>query len=147
MLPSSIFKVCRNNAIYCVVIQHFHCFILFQRRQGVDFISHLCSTPSFYTLHQTFTPQKASQKLGPERKMVLHPACSLNEIDPRILQWTQKSTDNKVTHFEQGPLFKAEFIIFIRQWKYFFYSGVPLVINTKPACIIKGINRPWILWH
>ena len=37
---------------------------------------------SSYALRQTFTPKKASQKLGAERKMALHPTFSLYEIHP-----------------------------------------------------------------
>ena len=42
----------------------------------------LCSAPNFYALRQNFTPKKASQKLGAERKMALRPTFSLYEIDP-----------------------------------------------------------------
>ena len=45
--------------------------------------THLPSTPSSYALCQTFTPKKASQKLGEERNMALRPTFSLYEINPR----------------------------------------------------------------
>ena len=51
---------------------------------GVDFINPFNSTPSSYALRRTFTPKKASQKLGAEREMALRPTFSLYEIDPGV---------------------------------------------------------------
>ena len=59
---------------------------------AMDFINPLHFTPSSYALRQNFTPKKASQKFGVERKMALWPTFSLYEINPKKNKFTPTPT-------------------------------------------------------
>ena len=59
--------------------------------------------PSSYAQRQTFTPKKAFQKLGVERKMALLPTLSLLEIDP----WSPLAKNIEVQRFDNIFSFQA----------------------------------------